>query len=170
MLQLNKKKFFSPWPFEFFSTLAVPDLQSALITKFPSFQKDLLTVLKQGKKEQKYRNLILFWKQMFSGGNRHGFNPQAGRGEKTLGSCLKSCVSPNGESRDHTVGSEAGDGEQACKDPGFFLFALFQNSQQAGIREPSSLGPAGSPRSWGRCLLQIALRLSLHNAKRETNK
>ena len=71
MLQLSKKKFFSPWPFEFFSTLAVPDLRSALITKFPSFKKkDLLTVLKQGKKEQKYRNLIPFWKQMFSGGNR----------------------------------------------------------------------------------------------------
>ena len=129
MLQLNKKKFFSPWPFEFFSTLAVPDLQSALITKFPSFQKDLLTVLKQGKKEQKYRNLILFWKQMFSGGNRNGFNPQAGRGENALGLRLKNCVSPNGESRrSHSWASysEAVDKEQICKDPVFFLFALFQ--------------------------------------------
>ena len=66
-----RKFSFSLLPFESFSPLTVPDLQSAMITKFPSFQKkDLLTVLKQGKKEQKYRNLIPFWKQMFSGGNR----------------------------------------------------------------------------------------------------
>ena len=53
------EKVFSLWPFDSSSTLAVPGLQSALRTKFPSFQKiNLLTVLKQCKKEQEYRTLI----------------------------------------------------------------------------------------------------------------
>ena len=67
------------------------------------------------------------------------FNPQAGRGENTVDLCLKNCVSPDGESRgSHSWGSssEVGNKEQTYKDPVFFLFALFQNSQQAVSASP----------------------------------
>ena len=91
--------------------------------------------------------------------------------ERTRWACASRAVSPPmGHQGDSTGGahSQRLDGEQTCKDLVFFLFTLFQNSQQAGVREPSSLGLAGSPRS--RCLSQTALQLSLRNAKRGANK
>ena len=93
--------------------------------------------------------------------------------ERTRWACASRAVSPPmGHQGDSTGGahSQRLDGEQTCKDLVFFLFTLFQNSQQAGVREPSILGPASGPRSWVHCLLWTALRLSFHKAKRGTNK
>ena len=41
-----------------------------------------------------------------------------------------------GNQGNHIVGaqSEVGDKEQRCKDPVFFISALFQNNQQAGFK------------------------------------
>ena len=92
--------------------------------------------------------------------------------ERTRWACASRAVSPPmGHQGDSTGGahSQRLDGEQTCKDLVFFLFTLFQNSQQAGVSEPNNGGLAGSPRSWTHCLLWIALCLSFHNAKKGTN-